>query len=256
MTGNRDDPAATPRLYGDLAWLWPLWGDPTGEYADWCAHVARLIRHYSARPARTLLNMGCGGGKNACNLKRCFDVTGIDISQPMLANARGLNPECDFEPADMRSCDLGRTFDAILIDDAITYMTCRADLAAVFATAGRHLRPGGVMVVSPDETKETFHQNRVRVSEAEASVKPANVDVVFIENDYDPDPRDDTYEGTIVYLIREHGRLRTEVDTHLLGLFALETWRQCLREAGFHVHEEVYADRRADVPTFACVKPL
>jgi len=208
-------------------------------------------------PEDTVLDVACGPGLITCAVaKIARHVTGIDISQPMLANARGLNPECDFEPADMRSCDLGRTFDAILIDDAVTYMTCRADLAAVFATAGRHLRPGGVMVVSPDETKETFHQNRVRVSEAEASVKPAAVDVVFLENAYAPAPRAATYEGTIVYLLREHGRLRTEVDTHLLGLFALETWRQCLREAGFHVHEEVYADRRADVPTFACVKPL
>ena len=33
----------TPRLYGDLAWLWPLWGDPDGEYAEWCAHVVAMI---------------------------------------------------------------------------------------------------------------------------------------------------------------------------------------------------------------------
>ena len=24
----------TPRLYSDLAWLWPMWGDPSGEYSD------------------------------------------------------------------------------------------------------------------------------------------------------------------------------------------------------------------------------
>ena len=29
-----------PRLYSDLAWLWPTWGDPAGEYASFARHVA------------------------------------------------------------------------------------------------------------------------------------------------------------------------------------------------------------------------
>ncbi len=94
-----------------------------------------------------------------------------------------------------------------------------------------------------------------RVSEAEGSARPDNVEVVFIENDYDPDPADETYEATMVYLIREKGRLRVERDVHVMGLFPLAVWRQSLRSAGFQVHEEVFSDSREDVPTFACVKP-
>jgi len=43
---------------------------------------------------------------------------------------------------------------------------------------------------------ETFRQNTTRVSYAEAKSKPANLDVVFIENNYDPDPTDDVYEDS------------------------------------------------------------
>ena len=110
------------------------------------------------------------------------------------------------------------------------------------------------MVVSPDDTKETFQQNRTRVSDAQGRARPADLEVVFIENDYDPDPADDTYEGTIVYLIREKGRLRVETDHHVMGLFPLVVWRESLRDAGFQVHEEDFSDSREDVPTFACVK--
>ena len=33
----------TRRLYTDLAWLWPMWGDAADEYARYCRHVASLI---------------------------------------------------------------------------------------------------------------------------------------------------------------------------------------------------------------------
>jgi SAM-dependent methyltransferase len=242
------------RLYHDLAWLWPLWGDPTEEYADWCAFVTRLIQQYAQREVQTLLNLGCGGGKNAFNLRTRFSVTGIDISEEMLAQAKALNPDCTFLAGDMRNCWLGQEYDAVLIDDAISYMTNQADLSAVFQTAHRHLRPGGVMVVSPDETKETFEQNCTRVSYASAMHKPDSIDVVFIENDYDPDPTDSSFEGTMIYLIREDGKLRVETDHHSLGLFPLAVWRSTLCETGFEIHEETYVEDRRDYVTFACVK--
>jgi len=247
-------PSNTFRLYDDLAWLWPMWGDAIGEYTDWCDFVTGLIRKYSAREAKTILNLGCGGGKNAFNLKRDFQVTGIDISETMLAQAAELNPECEFIQADMRTCSLGREFDCVLIDDSVSYMASRSELAAAFQVAHRHLRLGGVMVVSPDDTTETFEQNRTRVSHAESRTKPDNIDVVFIENDYDPDPEVETYEGTMVYLIREDGKLRVETDRHVLGLFPLEAWRGTLRETGFEIHEARYDESPNDTPTFACVK--
>ena len=66
------------RLYSDLAWLWPLWGDAS-EYAPYCAHVTRLIRQYARREVRSRLNLGCGGDKNVLNLKPEFAVTGLNI---------------------------------------------------------------------------------------------------------------------------------------------------------------------------------
>jgi len=242
------------RLYNDLAWLWPLWGEPTETYADWCDQVTRFIHQYSERPAATLLNLGCGGGKNAFNLKKQFAVTGVDISPAMLDLARELNPECQFHFGDMRSCSLGHEFDAVLIDDAISYMVNRPDLLAVFQTAYRHLRAGGVMVVMPDHTRETFQQNHTRASVSRAKARPADIDVVFIENDYDFDPGDDFYDCTIIYLIQESGKLRVETDTHILGLFSLDIWRSALREAGFEVHEENYSIDDRDYKPFVCVK--
>ena len=244
----------TLRLYDGLAWLWPIWGGAE-EYADYCSHVTRLIREHAQIPVRSLLNIGCGGGKNVLNLKHDYEVTGLDLSPRMLALARELNPECEFLQGDMRTFSLNRTLDAVLMDDAISYMATRADLGSAFLTAWQHLNPGGVMVAGPDDTKETFVQNRTVATPAVGKEKPANVDVVFVENDYDPDPTDDNYEGTMVYLIREDGRLRVETDHHILGLFALDVWRETLNEVGFTIHQEKYVEGGKEHVTFACLKP-
>jgi len=62
----------------DLAWLWPMWGDAYTEHAHYGQHVTDLIRQYATRKSATLLDIGCGGGKNVWNLKREFNVTGLD----------------------------------------------------------------------------------------------------------------------------------------------------------------------------------
>ena len=217
--------------------------------------MVRLIREHAQISVHSLLNVGCGGGKNVFNLKRHYDVTGLDLSPRMLELAQDLNPECEFVQGDMRTFSLQRMFDAVLVDDAVSYVASRADLGATFAAVWRHLSPGGVVVVSPDDTKETFVQNRTVVTSAVGKRKPANVEVMFVENSYDPNPDDDHYEGTMVYLIREDGKLRVETDRHVLGLFPLDVWREALTAVGFRVHEETYVEGDKEYVTFVCLKP-
>jgi SAM-dependent methyltransferase len=240
----------TCHLYTDLAWLWPMWGDAATEYAHYCDHVTALIRRYTQRPVSTLLDIGCGGGKNVLNLKRSFRVTGLDLSPTMLAQAQELNPDCRFVHRDMRTFRLNETFDAVLMDDAISYMNCRADFVAALRTSYAHLSPGGVLIVTPDVTAETFLQNNTTVT----LITRDNLDVTIVENVYDPDPTDEQYETTVIYLIREHGRLRIETDHWTLGIFSLDTWRKVLTETGFEVHEGLYSPDADQYTVFACVK--
>lgn len=247
-------PPNLPRLYRELAWLWPLWGS-LDTYADYCAQVHRLIQESAQIPAHSLLNLGCGGGKNVFSLKRAYAVTGLDVSPQMLALAQSLNPECEFLQGDMRQFDLGRTFDAVLVDDAIAYMTTRSELRAVFAAAWHHLNPGGVMVVTPDTTRETFVQNQTMVTPANPTEPPSPLAVIFVENNYDPDPEDDQFEGTMVYLIRDRGELRIECDRHIFGLFSLAVWREILTEIGFIINEMTYNEQGTEYTMFGCIRP-
>ncbi len=242
------------RLYNDLSWLWPMWGSPA-EYQPYCKQIMHLVDKYSDRKLTTLLNVGCGGGKNVWNLKARFHVTGLDVSPSMLTLASELNPECEFILQDMREYALDRTFDVVLIDDAISYMTSEHDLRSVFTRAYEHLAPGGMMVVGPDDTQETFVQNSTHTTHAVSPENSGDIEVIFIENNYDPVPSDTTYEALILYLIREHGQLRIERDMHILGLFSIDTWRTLLMSVGFHIHEEVYVEDGNAYTQFVCVKP-
>ncbi len=172
----------------------------------------------------------------------------------MLAQARDLNPASTFVPGDMRTFRLGRTFDAVLMDDAISYMACLSDFEAAFRTASAHLDPGGVLIATPDVTTETFRQNKTTATHATRTGTGNELDVVFVENAYDPDPADDQYETTVLYLIRDHGRLRIETDHWAMGLFSLGTWRRVLRDSGFEVHEGQYNAGEDEYTVFTCVK--
>lgn len=237
------------RLYKDLAWLWPIWED-IENYRQESEFFARLIKRYSKIEVRSLLDMGCGGGKNAFHLKRHFEVTGIDISEAMLSHAKKLNPECMFFKRDMRKFTLNRQFDSVFINDSVTYMITKEDLLRAFQSAYKHLRPGGVMITMPDYCKDSFSQNRTEVSTS----KTDNMVITVIENNYDPISNDDTYEMTLIFLIRENGKLRIEHDFHICGLFTLDVWRKLLRKAGFEVHEESWGEGTEVRSVFTCVK--
>jgi len=240
------------RLYGDLAWTWPI-VSPPARYVREARELRRMIRS-RAPAARMLLHLGCGGGHLDKTLKASFAVTGVDLSPRMLALAHRLNPEVSYRVGDMRTVRLRRTFDAVVIADSVAYMQTERDLRAAFRTAFAHLAPGGVFITFVERTPATFRQDATtRLVE-----RRGDLEIVLIENQHDPDSADTTYESTFVYLIRRRGRLQVETDRHRLGLFPLPLWRRLLRETGFRVTQVVGEPDRPGArgnATFVCVRP-
>ncbi len=216
------------RLYDELAWLWPIVSPPE-DYREECAEYRQRIEQRSRRLVRSLLHLGCGGGHHDYHLQRHFTVTGVDRSPAMLALARRLNPGVTYCVGDLREVRLGEAFDAVVLFDAVAYMLSPCDLQAAFETAFAQLRPGGVFLTVVEATRERFRQNRTWTSVHTS----ADTEVVLVENVYDPDRSDTTYEVTFLYLIRRNGSLAIEADRHRCGIFALGTWLDLLTAVGF-----------------------
>lgn len=244
-------------LYSDLSWLWPLWGDSHAgsEYEKYCNFIISKVETLAQRKLQSLLNLGCGGGKNLNTLKRHYDCTGLDISSDMLKLAEELNPECAFVQADMRTFELGRRFDFIFVDDAVTYMLTRSDLEQVFIQAYKHLEAGGVMVVTPDATTESFKQNETQVFHSIKSDKYPDTEVVYITTNYCSDQKSEQSEGVFVYIIRNKGKLTIESEVHKFGLFPLQVWKDLLIKTGFVIKEESYIEDGHGYTPFICLKP-
>jgi predicted TPR repeat methyltransferase len=68
------------RLYDDFAQWWPLLSKPE-DYAEEAQFFGQHLIAACDGPARTLLELGSGGGNNASHMKRLFEqVTLVDLS--------------------------------------------------------------------------------------------------------------------------------------------------------------------------------
>jgi SAM-dependent methyltransferase len=217
------------RVYSDLAGWWPLISPPA-EYTDEAAHLAEVFRS-AAAPVRQALDLGSGGGGMAVHLKDWFTLTLVDASGEMLEISRRLNPECEHIRGDMRTIRLGRVFDAVLVHDAVDYMTTEDDLRQVIETAFAHCRPGGIAAFVPDHLSDTFQAvNGGGGGGTDAAGRRAS----FRERTWDPDPADDWVQAEYEFVLRgADGTEQVVRETHRLGAFRRATWLRLLTDAGF-----------------------
>jgi trans-aconitate methyltransferase len=169
----------------------------------------------------------------ASHLKRDLRLTLTDLSPRMLEQSRSINPEAEHLTGDMRTLRLGRTFDAVMIHDAVSYLTTEPDLRAALETAFVHLRPGGAAVFAPDHIREAFETG----THEGGHDGPDGRALRYLEWTTDPDPTDTEYRVDFAMLLREaDGSVRVHHDVHVLGLFSRQTWLDLLADVGFEPH--------------------
>ena len=144
----------------DIAFDWDIDGE-----ADWLA--ARL-------GGRSLLEPGCGRGRMLAALAdRGFDVTGFDISEPMVALARRrLDGRGVVVVADMIDFDLGRRFDGALCPINTLLHLTPAELARHLDCVARHAPRYLVQVGLLDPTsREQFAGSHWEAARGETRLK-------------------------------------------------------------------------------------
>lgn len=120
--------------------------EPNDETPTMCR---RMFSRYLATPPRSILDIGCGTGRDLDSLAReCPDCWGVDYLREMVEFARAMRPHLHVEVGDMRTLRLGRTFDVILcMGSAFMYALTNAEVAKVLDTFVAHSHPGTLLIL-------------------------------------------------------------------------------------------------------------
>lgn len=235
------------KLYGELSWLWPIIS-PLNYYTEESLDIASWIKQCAPIKPKNLLNLGCGGGHHDYILKEYFSITGVDLSETMIDLAQNLNPEVVYHVGDLLTYQPTKTYDVVLVIEAVDHVQSESDLKELFKNIYKMLNPGGICLTYRNVRKEDFVQN----STTATPYKSGDTEVVLIENRYDPDPDDTTCELSYIYLVRQNGKLTTLTDQHICGLFNTDCWLKTISDAGFKLKQRTINE----IPMTMGIKPL
>jgi len=125
------------------------------DYEAEANYIHDLIQRHAPK-SNSILELGCGTGRHAALLaQKGYAIHGVDMSESMLAEAeqrrtqlaQEVSERLSFSLGDIRKVRVERTFDVVAsLFHVISYQTTNEDLAAAFATARAHLKPGGLFV--------------------------------------------------------------------------------------------------------------
>lgn len=240
-----------PRLYAGLAVWWPLFSRPE-DYSEEAAWILNALAETRGRRPEQMLELGAGGGNVASHLMRHVRMTLNDISPGMLEVSRHLNPNAEHHEGDMRNLRLGKTFDVVMIHDAIMYMTNAKDLIAALTTARAHLEADGALIVLPDHVAETF-EPRVVTGGHDARDGSAR-GLRYMAWTHAPKIGTTAHDLDFAIMLRvADGSVEVFHDRHRLGIFPRAAWREAFIAAGFSPpsvhndpwHREVFIARPA-----------
>ena len=188
--------------------------------------VRKLLWGHHPR-ARTLLDLACGTGSILAHLARRYEVAGLDLSPVLLAMARKKLPRTPLYEGDMKSFDLGGSFDAVVcLLDSINHLRKFSDWQRVFVRVHRHLNPSGIFVfdINTERKLERLVSTGPRIHQFQDHLMIVNTTA----------PRDNLTAWHLrVFEPIGEGLYRSSEETIVERSFPLMRIRNALREAGF-----------------------
>jgi len=198
--------------------------DPQAEASRIADEVGR------ANPSATsLLDVACGTGRHLPFLAGTFSIDGIDLNPELLAEARLKVPTARFHEADMTDFDLGRQFDAITcMFSSIAYVVTPERLRQTLERFTSHLAPGGVVIIEPWFTPDTFWDGHVVANFIdEPDLKAAWM--------YQQERVDRVSVLPIHYLIATPDGVERFSERHEFGLFTHQEYTSAMERVGLRV---------------------
>lgn len=215
------------------------------DYAGEAQYIHSLISTHAPQ-AKTVLNLGCGTGRHDYLLaEKGYKVTGVDISDKMLAEARAKKGQGkkgtdipDFVHGDIRTVQLDKQFDVVLsLFHVMSYMTADEDIVAACQTIRTHLKTGGVAIF------DCWYGPAVLTMRPEVKIKRMENEHVQLTRISEPTLLYDKNMVEVHYTIfsqeKKNGKITTLKEVHPMRYFFYPELDMLLRQEGLHLeHSE------------------
>lgn len=226
-------------MYGRSALFYDrLYGGPEGNSFRNPREEAERVVQEARRwcpDATTLLDVGCGSGRYLPFLDERYRVRGIDLNPDLLDIARERNPHAVFDVGDMTDFELAQRFDIITcLFSSIAYVATVERLQATVERMAAHLQPGGVVIIEPWFTPDTFWDGHV----ASNYLDEPDLRVAWM---YRQERTERLSVLPIHYLLSTAGGVEYFTERHELGLFMHEEYTAAMESVGLHVTHDPLA---------------
>lgn len=121
------------------------------DYQEWAQYIKTLSEKYN-KEMGSALDLACGTGNTSIPLAELgWRVTGIDLSLPMLQQARKKAAEAKldiiFLQQDLRELELAREFDLVTcFQDGLNYLLTKEELARTFQNINKIMSKDGLFI--------------------------------------------------------------------------------------------------------------
>jgi len=196
----------------------------------WGEYICRLLQQCGVRPGARVVDAACGTGEISLPLSRAgYDVTGVDISLPMLTRAAEKAAEAGlpvhFLHADMTQFRLPRNVRAVTCAcDGVNYVLDEEALSTFFANVRKGLPQGGVLLFDISSACKLTHMDGQLYGEDDEDL--AYLWYNKLENGI--------LTMDLTFFIKQaNGLYRREAETHRQRVWQAEELRTLLAQAGF-----------------------
>jgi putative AdoMet-dependent methyltransferase len=163
---------------------------PASEFDEWAEHydqsvaidqfpfygypqvLAKAFNQAGPRPGLSVLDLGTGTGNLAALFARAgCELWCTDFSKPMLERARGKLPAARFALHDLRDplpAEFDRQFDCIVSAYVFHHFELDEKMRIVTNLVGRHLAPGGRLVIADISFPDRAGLERVKLAAGQA----------------------------------------------------------------------------------------
>ncbi|GAK04148.1 methyltransferase [Geomicrobium sp. JCM 19037] len=215
-------------------------------YERWLEWTNRVITTRNPK----MLDVGCGTGTlMSMMLSQGYDVSGVDLSESMLAAAdekirrlNGVKPKLHAQ--DMSELSLGECYDVITVFcDSLNYVLDEQDVQSSIVSFYNHLNESGILIFDVHSLSKFLHDF------PGFSYGDDDPDVSLIWNSYElEDLENGVVHDLTFYQKQSDGNYERVDETHMQRTFSVDTYTKWLLQAGFH-NVQVTADFTDEAPT-------